>query len=602
MLDQLRRTREKINKLQGHGNNAGLWNIFLIKYLLQLNFCKMPPSKDALVLLINIGVTCPGKETNPAVLEKFKHIAKRIIDKKIFLRPKDEIAVILMGSSITKNSIDTEYVQEYIDFEVPNWELIEKIMHLHATKHCSNWIEAVIATVKYIEDNAIDNDKSVIFLMSDFNEGVDIISQFQVDKIAEDLNTHEIQLLTIGEELLENKPKGSLNVSEKFLKNLHEKINGQHLTFDNVISELKFYGDVLTKSMPWYANLKLADIEIPIVSYTKISEDNELSPWEIASEDKEVKSEVQYFNRERSSYNKDDAVAGYKYGGEFIPVGKDLEESLSYKGGPRCYMVHSFVCKDSIDLAWWYDDTSTIVLPSSRDENSVKPFYSFVQAMHTDKLVAIVRKVYSNNLTPKMVVLFPCIDDPDEPWCLVEISLPFAGEVRIVCPRSFKSVTKQLTNEQNEAVDNLLDSLMLPDTEDDGNIDRSQCFLPGCVPDPGLQHKWHALSHRALHPNEPLPPIEEYLKNILEVPLVKQNSKCHLQKIVELFQLESIEPTKKEKYDFKNTVDMQSNKKNDVEESIHATVKDDEGEDDEIKDDESEDAMDVDLDDLVDRL
>ena len=75
----------------------------------------------------------------------------------------------------------------------------------------------------------------------------------------------------------------------------------------------------------------------------------------------------------------------------------------------------------------------------------------------------------------------------------------------------------------------------------------SQHLLPGCVPNPAVQHRWHMLSHRALNPNKPLPPMEDYLKELLEVPLVNERSKCHLQRIVELFQLESIDLKAKKK-------------------------------------------------------
>lgn len=66
------------------------------------------------------------------------------------------------------------------------------------------------------------------------------------------------------------------------------------------------------------------------------------------------------------------------------------------------------------------------------------------------------------------------------------------------------------------------------------------------MPNPAIQHKWHILSHRVINPDKPLPPMENYLKEILEVPSVKERSKSHLQKIVKLFRLESIDP-KKEK-------------------------------------------------------
>ncbi|XP_076650299.1 X-ray repair cross-complementing protein 5 [Halictus rubicundus] len=562
----------------------------------------MPPksAKETLVLLINIGLTCPGRQNNADLLEKFKHIANRIINYKIFLRPKDEIAVILMGSSITKNNLDTEHVEEYLDFQIPNWTMIEKIMALEVTKYCSNWIEALIATVNYIKNNAIDKSTRKIVLMSDFNEDVDIISQFQIGRIAKTLNDHEIQLHTIGEESLEDRPEGSLNDSEIFLNKLHKKINGHHTTCANSILEWRFYKEPRTTSMPWYANLTLIDIEIPIVSYIKVTENNSLPSWKTAKEGETVTSGVQYLDRQRKHYDKDETIGGYKYGGVFIPVEKSLEESLSYKSGPKSYVIHSFTSKDNVDLDCWYDNTVNIVLPSSKDETAVKPFFSLVEAMHKRNYVAIVRKVYNNNRAPKMVALFPCIDVPDEPWCLVEVSLPFAEDRRIMESRSVKSVARQLTNEQNEAVDNLLDSLMLPDTDDNEEIDGSQCFLPGYVPDPGLQLKWHGLSHRALYPDKPLPPIDDYLKKVLEAQSVKENSKCHLEKIAELFQLEDIEPKKDEKDDFQTTDYMQDINKAKVEESVEVKVKNNK---DIFKDEDMfMDNVDVDLDELTDDI
>lgn len=73
------------------------------------------------------------------------------------------------------------------------------------------------------------------------------------------------------------------------------------------------------------------------------------------------------------------------------------------------------------------------------------------------------------------------------------------------------------------------------------------------MPNPGVQHRWDMLSYRAINPDKPLPPVENYLKEIFEIPSIKKRSKCHLQKIAELFRLESINP-KKEKYIYKHSL------------------------------------------------
>ncbi|XP_015434884.1 PREDICTED: X-ray repair cross-complementing protein 5-like [Dufourea novaeangliae] len=520
------------------------------------------PAKETLIFLMNIGVTSSDKQSNPSLIEKAKHIMKRIVERKIFLQPKHEIGVILMGSSITKNSLDTEHVEEFLDIQIPNWNMIEKIMLLQATNYCSNWVEALIATVNYMKKKVIDACLRKVILMSDFNEEEDIISQFQIDEIADIISTSEIGLLSIGEKSLD---ETSLNISKQFLKALLTKIKGQHIIFDNAISDYRFYEQVPTNPMPWNATLELIDIKIPIANYLKVTDDKKFPSWKLAKEKKSLKSVVRYLDRQRTNYKRDEIVAGYKYGGEFVSIN---DESLRYKSGPQNYSICSFTSRDNIDLEYWYDKTTRVVLPSPRVEYAARPFYNLVQAMHNRNLVAIVRKVYRENSAPQMVALFPCIDVPDEPWCLVEIALAFAEDRRVIETRPMKSVIKQLTNEQNEAVDNLLDSLMLPDTEDSYEADGRHCFLPGCEPDPALQHKWHMLSYRALHPNEPLPLMDNYLKEVLEDSSLKENSKYHLQKIAKLFKLESIEPKKTRRDASKEEDNIQNVDMTNVEESV----------------------------------
>lgn len=61
-----------------------------------------------------------------------------------------------MGSTTTKNSLNTEHVEEFTDFQFPNWDFIDKVMALRRTKRCSNWVEALQAGVKFMKDNRYD--------------------------------------------------------------------------------------------------------------------------------------------------------------------------------------------------------------------------------------------------------------------------------------------------------------------------------------------------------------------------------------------------------------------------------------------------------------
>lgn len=115
-------------------------------------------------------------------------------------------------------------------------------------------------------------------------------------------------------------------------------------------------------------------------------------------------------------------------------------EAMTYRGGIKSYKICSFTNRNNINLEYLFECGVHVVLPSSSvdvcriifiaDTNMnlictflsfqsvTKLFYSLVKAMHETNSVAIARKIFCNNYSPKMVALFPCIDVPDEPWVL----------------------------------------------------------------------------------------------------------------------------------------------------------------------------------------
>lgn len=77
----------------------------------------------------------------------------KIITIQIFLRPKDEIGVILMGSTSGKDdsAIKFDNIHELCSMQVGNWELIENIDKLQTTDHICSWMEAIYAAIDYIK-------------------------------------------------------------------------------------------------------------------------------------------------------------------------------------------------------------------------------------------------------------------------------------------------------------------------------------------------------------------------------------------------------------------------------------------------------------------
>lgn len=520
----------------------------------------MPPKvkKDTLVFILNIGVTKSGAEANPLLLKKTKSIVTRMIEHRIFIRPNDEVGIVLMGAA---DAEETGNIKEYAPIQIPSWEIVNEIQNLQNTNYCSHWIEAVETAVNTILSSQFDSSKRRIILISDFNEDSDTISEYNVDDVLTHLLDNNIQLHTIGEESFTDKPEDSLRPSESFLKNLFTKHVGQHKTFEEAELLFRYYEDNASKNpYPWYCTLDFIDKQIPIASYIRTTDTVKFPTWTRVKDNERLKNMTIYVDKQRRVYKRDEIVHGYKYGGTPVPFAMiEDNRDMVYKAGKKSYSIYSFANAEYVGLEYWCDSNTRVILPYN--EAAEKPFYSLVQAMHNKNLVAIVRKVHTNNGMPKMVALFPCITVPEEPWCLVEIELPYAEDRREIVSRPMKSVMKHLSNEQNEMIDNLLESLTVTDEEDVGGINDCR-FLPGAMHNPALQHKWHMLAYRALNPDVPVPEAADYLKNAFEAPIIKQKAKPYLEKIKQLFDLESVNPKAKEKIEGESKKDVNAGDSN----------------------------------------
>ncbi|XP_026668946.1 X-ray repair cross-complementing protein 5-like [Ceratina calcarata] len=541
--------------------------------------------EEVIIILINIGM-------KKSLLDKAKFITQKMMENMIFTKPHSKIAVILMNSCSTKNELNAEHIEEFIEFQAPTWDCIRKIINLESKDYRCNWVEALEAAIqyaeKYIEEEKKISEKKII-LMSDFNEDEDVISQFNAEAIADRLSEQKIELTTLTDESLDKKPAKSLTTSEVLLKEVHMKVNAQCTTFDHAMSIIRYHVTT-TKGTPTYFTLELVDVKIPIATYVKIMT-GKLPNLQKTVGDKKVSTQVYYFNRTRESFEKDEIVEGFKYGGTFIQIEKKLQMEMTYKSGEKSYRVHSFINRDKIDLDYLYVSGSHVVVPGSKEQTVIEQFYSLVKAMHNTNTVAVARRITTANSVPRMVALFPCMDVPDEPWCLIEIQLAFEEDRRVIEPRGIKSNIKQLSDEQNEAVDNLVDSLTLPDIEDNCEVDGSQHFLPGCVPNPSVQRFFHVLSSRALDPKKPLQAMDDYMNEVMVMLSIKEKAHQSLKKISQVFRLNQEKKSKSTTgKEIGEDTETSSKKEVEIKESVESSI--------EIPTLKA-DVMDVDLDELA---
>ncbi|XP_015176859.1 PREDICTED: X-ray repair cross-complementing protein 5-like isoform X1 [Polistes dominula] len=555
----------------------------------------MVNKKELLVFVINVGVSSKDSQSNPVFLDKTKKIVQHLMEKKIFYRPKDEIGLLLYGSTTTLNENNFNNVEEIQNdsqcvIQMPNWDLIQFVSNLQLTDCVSNWIEALYAAIDLIKRESVDDCNKLIVLFSDFKEVPDDIP-FDEKEIISKLKDQKIKLIAIGLELLHNITKDTITSSEKLIIDICKQTNGIYRTINEAFNDTRFIKKAQSRLIGWSCDLELLDIKIPIKSYVKVTKEARFPLWELVtdktSESKTIEPNEpvqaervrEHHGRHRDIHNAENTIRGYNYGGRFIPFSKEDEETMMYKSGPKSYKFICFTKKKRVGMQYWSSSTSNrIVIPANK--SATPKFYSLMEAMNKNDFVAIVRKVYRMNSNPNIVALFPRMNIPNEPWCFVEIILPYAENTRVIESKPLTSFVKKLSKEQNDIVDNLLDAFMSNDIRrctissnrirsnafsisikqknagllysmdfsviclitnaesvhdrpvrkpccSSANVIRSfisdsstkkkeKPFMPGCVPSPMRQHKFNMLSYRALNPEKPLPSIDIELKKLLE--------------------------------------------------------------------------------------
>ncbi|XP_006817632.1 X-ray repair cross-complementing protein 5-like [Saccoglossus kowalevskii] len=163
---------------------------------------------------------------------------------------------------------------------------------------------------------------------------------------------------------------------------------------------------------------------------------------------------------------------------------------------------------------------------------------AIIQALYETNMVAIVKKLNSARGVPRIGLLTPHIKAKYE--CLFYNELPYNEDVR---QYTFSSLTaskrNQPSEEQLQAVDNLITSMDLTQVEDED--EKTEVLKPKLTFNPYLQRVYQCLQHRVLNPNDPVPDIDPVIGQYLQ-PCQEVLTKCkpNLDKMTKVFKLDRI--------------------------------------------------------------
>ncbi|GIY16167.1 x-ray repair cross-complementing protein 5 [Caerostris darwini] len=529
----------------------------------------MAVTKEAIVIILDVGLPMHEVTDSGTILENAKSCVNMILQRKIFSESKDEIALVLFGTSETSNMLadqgDPEYGNIFVvqDFKTASWELLEQINEIEGCDASSDCIlfdmkESVLCLAIHMLQNTEKNKKF-------YSRRILFLSRFdipfytnKIHKICEDLKTSKIDLNIIGpfsysEEDINNgnclqaysNNTEVTDVSGSTIRSILKEVNGESYSFEEAIPALIYYQKKKVQALPWNANLDIGtNLTIPISAYIKVNESKSKS-WKNAYARKlnaKLERNTTYLMNDDESYqpvalSNENIIQAFKYGTTLVPYTDEDKANMDYQSGDKGMKVLGFTKAENVHRYHYIGDKSMYVYGQKNRELAGVILAPFIHALHETKMVAIVRYVYSPKSAPKIGFLSPKIKPNYE--CLVFIALPFMEDLRHYIFSPLDSDSKNLpTDEQLNAVDDLITSMDLSTAtvDDEGNL--GEALKPKYTVNPYLQRLYQCLQFRAMQSEKPLPEISPHIEAVINPPskLVKMAEPA-LNRIKELFPL-----------------------------------------------------------------
>ncbi|KAM6132003.1 X-ray repair cross-complementing protein 5 isoform 2-T2 [Phoenicopterus ruber ruber] len=541
-------------------------------------------SKAAVVLCLDVGFTmsnsASGEESS---LEQAKRVMTKFVQRQVFAESKDEVAVVLFGTDGTRNNLASgdqyQNITVHRSLMLPDFDLLEDIQDvIKPGSEQADFLDAIIVCMDLLQNETIGKkyEKRHIELFTDLSSPV---SEDQLEIIIANLKKTGISLQfflpfpvdvdegggdtsasvhshmhrnSFPRKGLTEQQKEGIDVVKKLMHTLDEEGGLEEIyTFRESLERLSMFKKIERRPMAWPCQLTIgSNLSIRIVAYKSVTEENVKKVWTVVDAKTLRKDDVQketvycLNDDDETEVQKDDTIQGFRYGSDIVPFSKEDEEQMRYKTEAKCFSVLGFSRSSQIQRHYYMGNHVLKVFAAKDDENAAVAFSALVHALDELKVVAIVRYAYDRRCNPQVGVAFPYIKDAYE--CLIYAQLPYMEDLRQYIFSSLKNNKKCIpTADQLSAVDSLIDSMNL--VYEDGET-CEDLFKPSKIPNPHFQRLYQCLQHKAFHPNEPLPPIEQHLLEMLEMPhVVKERCQAPLENVKALFPLKEVGKKKEEK-------------------------------------------------------
>lgn len=541
-------------------------------------------AKSAVVMCMDVGLAMThshqGEETP---FELAKKVMTLFVQRQVFAESKDEIAVILFGTDETDNPLADGDQYQNISVQrhlmMPDFELLEEIQNvIEPGNQQADFLDALIVSMDIMQKETLGKkfEKLHIAVFTDLSSP---FSEDQLEIIIANLKKAGITLqfflpFSVDEDErgagdrdhgggdagarrgpgkgFSQQQKDGIQMVRKILFALEgEDGLDEVYTFRDSLEQLSIFKKIEKRPMPWPCQLTIGSkISIRIVGYKSVTEEKVKKSWSIVDAKTLKKEDVQretvhcLNNDEETEVQQDDIIQGFRYGSDIIPFSKVDQDQMKYKSESKCFSVLGFTKSSQIDRTHFMGNQVLKIFSPPDDDSAAVALSALIRALDDMDMVAIVRYAYDKRSNPQVGVAFPMIKEKYE--CLVYVQLPYMEDLRQYLFSSLENNKKfKPTDDQLSAVDSLIDSMSL--VSNDGE-DTEDLFKPSKIPNPQFQRLFQCLQHKAFHPDDPLPPIDQHLLDMLEAPAeVKANCKGALAKVKACFPLQQAVKRKEQK-------------------------------------------------------
>ncbi|XP_006892014.1 PREDICTED: X-ray repair cross-complementing protein 5 [Elephantulus edwardii] len=523
-------------------------------------------NKAAVVLCLDVGFamsnSLPGEESP---FEQAKKVMTMFVQRQVFAESKDEIALVLFGTDDTDNALASEDQYQNITVHrhlmLPDFDLLEDIeSRIQPGSQHADILDALVVCMDVIQQETVGKkfEKRHIEVFTDLSSP---FSKDQLDVIIQNLKRYGISLqfflpFAIGKEdgmgdrgdgnlrpdhhgpflpqkgMTEQQKEG-IRMVEKVMRSLEGDDGLDEIySFSESLRQLCVFKKIKRHSMCWPCQLTIgSSLSIKIVAYKSIVQEKIKKTWTIVDartlKKEDLKKETVYCLNDdnETEVSKEDTIQGFRYGSDIVPFSKVDEEQMKYRSEGKCFSVLGFCRSSQVQRKFFMGNQVLKVFAAKDDEAAAVALSSLIHALDELNMVAIVRYVYDKRSNPQVGMAFPFIKDTYE--CLAYVQLPFMEDLRQYMFSSLKSNKKCTPTEaQLNAVDALIDSMSLVKTdEEEGAIE--DLFPVSKIANPQFQRLFQCLLHRALHPQKPLPPIQQHILNMLDPP-TEVTAKCQI--------------------------------------------------------------------------